>query len=275
MSNFLKVVSFLICASFATGFTSTILAATQAAPTCQPSVTKIEPAEVTAGLTATVALIGSCLTPDVVVGFSADPSMGLGQIPLRGVSYSADKMVLSLDVPADKKVSRRQMSMKVGTGEVKRTAIFLKVVSQGMTESREIEYVTKPAFFAALRKVELKADRAVGLAQQANGTATRAEDKAVAAQQAAADLSKVIKEFLGDSDEDGKLTKQLKDLIVGLQGHGDAIKEIREQIDTINNRPAQVSVTADEIAAIHTRIDNLDRLVRALAKGVVNPITIR
>ena len=253
MLNVRKLIALLFCASLAAGLTSTVWAAQP----CKPAFLNVEPPEVQSGKTSVVALLGNCMPSDLTVGFQSDAQ---GSIKIKGISYTSDKIVMSLDVPAAKQVTRRKLSVGIG-GKIMPQEIYLKVVPPGMPAWKDVQYVTGPTFLVALRKVEAKADRAIGLAEQAGATAT-------AAQQSVNDLAAAFKQYTESNDPDGS---QAKLLIDGLTKHMVAIKQLQQGAEGTNSRLSSVATQQQQDNEdVNKRIDNIVKMIKELGSGVVH-----
>ena len=168
------------------------------------------------------------ITPRIVFGFNADPERGLGKvgIPIKGTDYVNDHISMVITVPKDKRVSRRQLSANVN-GKVIPLPFRLKIMPPGSSKFDEVEYVTKPAVFEMLRRVEAKADKAIGLATQANTKADDAVSLANSAQQSADRANARIDRIAGGDDASGAYTQRLYDAENALKQHADDIQQLR------------------------------------------------
>lgn len=178
---------------------------------------------------------------------------------------------MSLDVPAEKKVTRRKLSVAFG-GKVKELEIYLKVVPPGMPGWQNVEYVSGPAFMVAIRKVDAKADRAIGISQRVESDLAETNHKVEALQNVAVHSADRFDQYFGPDGNGGYVGKRFENVEGGLTQDQAAIKQLRAEVDRLSRALASRQPNAQsssDVAALYQRLADLEATVQALENARV------
>ncbi len=274
-----RVFALTFCASLAAGLFTNVAEAQQ----CQPTFTRIEPATegVPADSNSTVTVYGSCLPTDinrVFVGFSDEQNVT--GLPVQIVALQPDQIRMTVTTPVVQRQSRRNFSAQID-GRLIRTPLFLRInpivqSNQQAPATQTTEYVTRPVLFAAIRKVDAKADRAIGLAQQASKAAAATEAKVTVLQNATINMGARAEEMFGKDGNGGTFGTRLSAAEDGLAEHSSAIQQIRGEIDKINSRPIPVVATPPQQSTeLSQKLDELSRRLAAHEQLLQSILTAR